>query len=342
MNLADVQAFALDVWKVKQAELVAFMLCLGDRLDIFGALAEAGPSDSTDLAAATGLAERPLREWLYGMAAADMLGFTDGAFSIPDAAVPVLVDENTSPFYAAGAFAMLTDDQLEPTLGLMRTGFGGGFDAIGSHSIDALERMTGPSHRIILAGLVLPAIGADLERLASIADLGCGTGLSTEVIAASAPNARVVGIDPSSESIARANDRSDDRVGFVEDYAENLPELGTFDLITALDCLHDMPRPDLALSACRQALGTDGIMLVKEPRSTGDFDRDRKNPLLALNYGFSLTGCLHSALSTEDGWGLGNTGLYPDRLEALALECGFGEVRHLDIPDPAATYSVLR
>ncbi len=114
-----------------------------------------------------------------------------------------------------------------------------------------------------------------------------------------------------------------------------------FDMITALDCLHDMPRPDLALSACRDALADDGIMLVKEPRSTGDFERDRKNPLLALSYGFSLTGCLQSGLSTEDGWGLGNTGLFPNRLEALARECGFEHVTHLEVPDPAATYSVL-
>lgn len=83
-------------------------------------------------------------------------------------------------------------------------------------------------------------------------------------------------------------------------------------------------------------------MLVKEPRTTGDFDADRRNPLLAMYYGFSLTGCLQSGLATADGWGLGNMGMSQSKLEELAEASGFEFVEPIDVSDPTSSYYLVR
>jgi SAM-dependent methyltransferase len=342
MDLQAIQDYALEVWKAKQGEVVSLMIGLGDQLDIFTAMAGAGPVDSETLATSTGLAERPLREWLYGCAAATLIHHDAGKFVLPDEAIPVLVEEETSVFYAAGAFAMVPPDILAPTVELLRTGRGAGFDSLGAHTIEALERMAGPTFRILLPGVVLPAAGIELPQRGRIADIGCGTGVSSTILADAFPDASVVGLDPSVASYSRAMARANHRITFELDYAENLPNRGEFDFITAFDCLHDMPRPDLALQACRGALRPGGAVLVKEPRASGDFETDRRNPLLAMNYGFSLTGCLQSGLSTEDGWGLGNMGMDESTLRTVATEAGFDSVERVKVSDPAASYYVLR
>jgi SAM-dependent methyltransferase len=285
---------------------------------------------------------RPLREWMLGMAAADLLDYEDGVFELPAQAIPVLVDSETSPFYAAGSFATMPPDFVQPTIDLLRTGSGAGYGSMSSHELEAMERITGPAFRTTLPNAVIPATGIDARSVATIADVGCGTGVSSSVLAACFPNASVLGVDPSEKAQEVAGERAGESVGFVCRRAEELPELGSFDLVAAFDCLHDMPRPDHALSAIRQALNPGGALIVKEPRSTGDFERDRKNPLLAMSYGFSLTGCLQSGLSTDDGWGLGTLGLHPSALESLAGEFGFESVSHLDVDDAGATWSLLR
>jgi hypothetical protein len=83
-------------------------------------------------------------------------------------------------------------------------------------------------------------------------------------------------------------------------------------------------------------------MLVKEPRASGDFETDRRNPLLAMNFGFSLTGCLQSGLATEDGWGLGNMGMDEATMRTVATDAGFAGVERVRVSDPAASYYVLR
>ncbi len=95
-----------------------------------------------------------------------------------------------------------------------------------------------------------------------------------------------------------------------------------------------MPRPDLALAAIRRSLRPDGVLVIKDIKSTGDFEKDRRNPLLALMYGFSVSACLGSGLSTEDGLGLGTLGFHPEVAEGMCRSAGFSRFRIARRPRP--------
>ena len=345
-DMERVQAYALKVWQAKQGEMVSLMIELGERLDLFDAIAAHPAMTAEELGSETGLHERPLREWLCGMAAAELLDHDDGRFSLPEEANPVLVDEQGSLFFAAGVFrGSFPPWLIDAVVGLFRSGRGADFDAFGDDMAEAVERLAGPFNRLALVPLVLPQLGDLTERLAAggrVADVGGGTGLAGEAVARTYLDAVVVVVDPSELAIERGRRRAGDvdnlefRIGRAEEIDD-----GPYDLLMALDCLHDMPRPDLGLAAMRANLAPGGVVLVKELRSTGSFESDRRNPLLSMFYGFSLMGCLLSGMSTDDGWGLGNTGLHPAALEALATEHGLGSLHRLEVPDPGNLYYSL-
>ena len=133
-------------------------------------------------------------------------------------------------------------------------------------------------------------------------------------IASTFPNTTVIGFDPSSTALSMARERVAEaglgNVSFVEAGAEFLPADTGADLVICFDCLHDMPRPDKAATAIRRAIKDDGTWLIKDIRSSGSFEKDRRNPMLAMFYGFSVASCLQSALSEPDGLGLGTLGLH--------------------------------
>ncbi len=341
-----VQAYALKVWQAKQGEMVSLMIELGERLGLFAAIAAHPAATAHELASQTDLHERPLQEWLYGMAAADLLDHDDGRFSLPEEASPVLVDGRGSLFFAAGVFrGSFPASMIDAIVGLFRTGRGADYDAFGDEMAEAVEHLTGPFNRLALVPLVLPQLGSLTERLAAggkVADVGGGTGLAGEAVARAYPDTNVVVVDPSERAVQRGRRRAGDiaNLEFRLGSAEEIDD-GPYDLMMALDCLHDMPRPDLGLAAMCANLASGGVVLVKELRSTGDFESNRRNPVLSMFYGISLMSCLLSGMSTDDGWGLGNTGLHPAALEALAMEHGLGSVRRLDVPDPGNLYYSL-
>ncbi|MDH4365775.1 MAG: hypothetical protein OEY70_16995, partial [Acidimicrobiia bacterium] len=106
--------------------------------------------------------------------------------------------------------------------------------------------------------------------------------------------------------------------------------------------LHDMPRPDRAAAAIRRAIQPDGTWLIKDIRSSGSFEKDRRNPMLAMFYGFSVASCLQSALSEPGGLGLGTLGLHPERAEQLVRDAGFGSFTTHDFNDAANLYYEAR
>jgi 2-polyprenyl-3-methyl-5-hydroxy-6-metoxy-1,4-benzoquinol methylase len=234
---------------------------------------------------------------------------------------------------------------VEAVSELLRTGRGLSYDEQGAEMVAVLERMTGPFNRAGLVAMVLPAAGGLVGLLESgirVADVGCGAGVAAETIATAFPASQVVGVDPSRHAIDRARRRAGDRAN-LEFFAGSIDDLGgDFDLVLVFDCLHDMPRPDLVLAAIAERLAGDGRVFIKEIRSTGDFERDRKNPLLALAYGLSLVSCLASGLSTQDGMGLGNLGLHPAALTRLLAGSGFAAPERLEVPDPANLYYLAR
>lgn len=348
MDREALQRYALEVWRVKQGELVAMMIHVGDRLGLWKELAQAGPVTPQALADRTGYAARPLAEWLYGVAAAGLVQHQEGAFTLPPEGAAVLADEEGSFLFAAGAFEVPAGDrdQLEGVLELMRSGHGRAHEEMGAEMARLLERMSGPAHRHTLVQWAIepiPGLADRLRKGATVADVGCGAGVAAETIARTFPRSRVTGIDPSATAISRAQERTRElsNLEWVVGPAEELPRRGRFDLVMFLDVLHDMPRPDRGLAAAAEALASDGVVLVKEPRTSGDFEKDRRNPLQALNYGMSLSGCLQSGLSTEDGMGLGTVGVSPPVLAELAAGAGF-KVAQLETPDPAFSYFALR
>lgn len=344
-DLEALKAYSLKVWMAKQGQLVGLMVEVGDRLGIFRQIAHHGPATAEEWSGRLGLALRPLTEWLYGMAAAGLVEHTDGRFELPEAGAWVMAEEERSLFFAAGIFGgSHPPEMVEAVSGLMKTGGGTPYDDLGPETAIALERMTGPFNRAGLVPMVLSRVPGLIDRLSEgvrVADVGCGAGVAAETIATSFPASTVTGVDPSRHAIERAMSRAGGRsnLQFLVGSAGELT--GEFELVLVFDCLHDMPRPDLVLPSILDHLAPGGLVLIKEIRSTGDFERDKKNPLLALAYGLSLVSCLASGLSTEDGLGLGNLGLHPAALTDLLLRTGFEAPEGLDVPDPANLYYLV-
>ncbi len=341
---------AFQVWTYKKGEMVSTLLCIGDQLGLFRALSDTQPATSHDLAEATCLAERLVREWLYGVAAAGLVNYDDGAFSLSPEAEALMVDEEGSLHFAMGAFrGGLGDDALELILESFRTGIGITYEQQGPRAAAGLARTTGPFSRQNLTSIILPGldgVAAKLDRGAKVLDVGCGAGVSACLIAQAWPQSEVVGFDPSGTAVRQAQQRARDEglsnTRFVEAGANDVPASGDFDLALTFDCLHDMPRPDLALLAIRAALDAEGTLLIKDIRSKGDFNLDRRNPMLAMFYGFSVTSCLQSALSEPDGMGLGTLGLHPDKAREMTAAAGFSRFTEHDFDDAANLYYEVR
>jgi SAM-dependent methyltransferase len=342
-----VKLFSFTVWSYRMGEQVSLLVHLGDRLGLYRAMADAGPLTSDEVAERTECDERFVREWLLGQAAANLVErHDDGRFELTPVQAAVLADEEGSLAFAAGAFLGGREPEMVDRIAeSFRTGVGLTYEQQGPAAAAGLARMTGPWSRLALVDTILPALDGVVGRLeagADVVDIGCGAGVTLTTIAQAFPASRCVGYDPSSTAVAQARQRATDmgltNVEFREAAAEHLPPQPSFDLVLTFDCLHDMPRPDRAAEAVRRTLRGDGTWLIKDIRSSGDFARDRRNPLLALFYGFSVASCLQSALSEPGGLGLGTLGLHPKRAEALVREAGFGRFRTHDFDDAANLY----
>jgi 2-polyprenyl-3-methyl-5-hydroxy-6-metoxy-1,4-benzoquinol methylase len=344
----EIGLYAFRVWGYKQGEAVSILIHLGDRLGLFRALAGLGTTDADALAAATGLHERWVLEWLRGMAAADLLVTVDGeTFTMPPEAGAVLVDEDHLAF-AAGAFAGGRPAAFVDRLAdAFHSGVGPDYDAQGAEGAHEVERMSAAWSRTALVPVVLPRLDgvvAKLETGGRVLDLGCGAGVAMAAIAGAFPATQVDGVDLSRHAIERAETNlarlpnATARLG----RAEAVTEHEAYDLVLTFDCLHDMTRPAEAIEAVRRAVKTDGTWLAKEIRCWPTWEQNRRNPLLALLYGFSITSCMASALSEPGGAGLGTVGLHGDLLQAMAEQAGFGRFTVHDVEDPANLYYEIR
>jgi len=351
LDAEAMKKFGFLVWNYKMGEQVSLMIHLGDRLGLYRALDGAGPRTSQELADELGLSERLVREWLLGQAAARLVDYhDDGRFELSPVAAAFLADEQGSLSFAAGAFRGGTDPvHLDALVHSFHSGLGVTYEQQGTAAAAGLARMTGPWSRLALTSVILPALDgvvAKLEAGATVVDIGCGAGVTAATIAATYPNTNVIGFDPSSTALSMARERVAEaglgNVSFVEAGAEFLPADTGADLVICFDCLHDMPRPDKAANAIRRAIKDDGTWLIKDIRSSGSFEKDRRNPMLAMFYGFSVASCLQSALSEPGGLGLGTLGLHPERAEQLVRDAGFGSFTTHDFNDAANLYYEVR
>jgi hypothetical protein len=168
--------------------------------------------------------------------------------------------------------------------------------------------------------------------------------LALELLADAYPNSVFEGYDVSERAIVAARDRFAGRANVSLHLVggEDLPATGDVDLVMTLDCLHDMPRPDLAMAAIREAIATDGVWLAKEIRSSPDWQKNRRNPVLAMMFAASVSTCMASAMSTPDGMGLGTLGLDPATLAEMATAAGFTRFVQHEVDDPTNLYYDIR
>ncbi len=350
--------FAFRVWRYKMGEIVSLMIHLGDRLGLYEAMHGAGPVTDAELAERSGLDPRFVEEWLLGQAAADLVTrHDDGRFELDAVGAALLADEEGSVDFAAGAFRGGTEPEVVDALvRSFETGVGITYEEQGAVATAGLARMNTPRTRQTLVSEVLPAVDGLTDRLnrgTTVVEIGCGGGVALTTMAAAFPTSTFIGIDPSPTAIElarrQAGNEGASNTTFVEGFADDVDEVvdevldgDAVGLVMAFDCLHDMPRPDRALAAIRDVIADDGMLLVKEIRCTGDFEQDRRNPLLALLYGFSVASCLQSARSEADGLGLGTVGLHHDRLADMATAAGFASVTQHDLGEPNNLYYDIR
>ncbi len=347
----EVGAFVYQVYDYKQGEMVSLMIHLGDRLGLYRAMDGAGPLSAADLATRSGLDERWLLEWLRGQGAAGLLEYVgDDRFELTPVGAAVLADEESSLAFSAGAFSGPLDPGVVDGLAeAFRTGIGLSYEQLGPVGAHRTERMLGPWARLALVPRIIPQLDGVHDKLvegATVADVGCGAGVALLAMAEAYPESTFAGFDPSDHAIDRADEKTQaGGFGNVELHrgrAEDLPSTPTFDFLLTFDCIHDMTQPGDAIAAIRRAIRDDGTWLIKDIRSTPDYEANMENPMLAMMYGFSVASCMSSALSEPGGVGLGTLGFNPEVAERMCREAGFSRFEMHDFDDPANLYYEVR
>ena len=296
------------------ATLNTALVVMGDRLGLYRALAGAGPLTPDELAQRTGTAVRYVREWLNAQAAGAFVDYDpdSGRYTLPAEHAIALTDES-SPAYLPGLFQTALGSVLDsPRITeAATTGEGFGWHEHGRDVFDGCERFFRPGYNANLVSAWLPALDgvvAKLERGAAVADIGCGHGASTILMAQAFPASTFVGSDYHEGSITTARQRAaeagvSDRVRFEVAAASSYSGRG-YDLVTMFDCLHDMGDPVGAARHVRQSLAADGTWMVVEP-TAGDRVEDNLNPVGRAYYGFSTLLCTPASLSQDVGLALG-------------------------------------
>jgi SAM-dependent methyltransferase len=317
------------------AAINSSLLLVGDRLGLYKALAEAGPMTSTELARATGTAERYVREWLAAQAASGYVEYDaeTQSFSMPPEQAAVFADEDSPVFLASVGDLVAATMRDEPRITeAFRTGKGVGWDKRSECLFCGTARFFRTTYQHHLLQEWLPALDgvvAKLERGATVADIGCGHGVSTLLMARAFPNSRFHGFDYHDGSIEAAREAAaaaglSDRLSFETHLAKTVPARN-YDLVCFFDCLHDMGDPVGALAHVRTTMAPDGTCMLVEPFA-GDRLEDNLNPVGRVYYAASTMICTPASLDQEVGLALGAQA-GEARLRKVAEEAGFTRFR---------------
>lgn len=296
------------------ATLHAGMAVIGENLGLYKALREAGPLTSVELAERTGTHERYVREWLNSQASGGYVEYdaAAGRYWLSEEQAFVLADEK-SPAYLPGGF-LLAVSALRAVPRItesFRSGEGCGWHEHDEGLFRGTELFFRPNYAANLVSAWIPSLEGVEEKLKSgarVADVGCGLGASTILMAQAYPKSRFVGYDYHDKSIDMARQRAkdagvSDRVTFETAKAKDYRGTG-YDLVTFFDCLHDMGDPEGAASHVRQSLAPDGTWMIVEPFA-GDRVEDNLNPVGRVFYSASTLVCTPASLAQEVGRALG-------------------------------------
>ncbi|WP_119304859.1 methyltransferase domain-containing protein [Dongia deserti] len=310
----------------------AALVFTGDRLGLYRAMADGKPVTSQQLAGKTGTHERLVREWLSSQAASGFVTYDtrEGTFALSPEQAAVFADEN-SVVNMTGGFhslaAVFADQQsLEQAF---RTGKGVGWSDRCNCLFCGVERFFRPGYRANLISSWLPAldgVAQKLERGARVADVGCGHGASTIIMAEAFPKSQFVGIDFHGPSIAHAKEHAKHLTNVRFETARAQDFAGKdFDLITMFDALHDMGDPAGATAHARKTLKPDGTLMLVEPMA-GDSLGENLNPVGRVFYAFSTAVCVPASLNQEVAAALGAQA-GEKRLSEVVRQGGFSRFR---------------
>jgi SAM-dependent methyltransferase len=317
------------------AAINAALIVLGDRLGLYKAMAGAGAMTSAELAQKAGLNERYVREWLAAQAAGGFVTYDAATqrFTLPPEQAFALAMED-SPVFLPGFFqvvsAVIKDvPKIEDGF---RTGKGVGWHEHSHDLFHGTERFFRPNYRAHLVSEWIPALAgveAKLKAGASVADVGCGLGTSTILMAQAYPKSKFTGFDYHDGSIELAKQAAAkagvaDRVHFEVAAAKNYPGSG-YDFVAFFDCLHDMGDPEGAARHVLESLDRDGTWMIVEPFANDRLE-DNLNPIGRVFYGASTTLCTPASLSQEVGLALGAQA-GEKRLTEVLKAAGFTRVR---------------
>ncbi len=317
------------------ATMHAALLVIGDRLGLYRGLSEGGPQTSEQLAKRTKTTERYVREWLASQAAGGYVTYDPKTkrFSLTPEQALALANPDSPAFLPGGfqlATALVRDAaKIEEAF---RSGKGVGWHEHDPDLFEGTERFFRPGYRANLVSAWIPAlegVEAKLKRGAKVADVGCGHGASTILMAQSFPESAFTGFDyhePSIRWAAQAAKEAgvDGRVRFEVAKASAFPGKG-YEVVTLFDCLHDLGDPVGAARNVRNALAPDGTWLLVEPFAN-DALEDNLNPIGRTFYSASTLVCTPASLSQEVGLGLGAQA-GEQRLREVVQKAGFTRFR---------------
>ncbi len=316
------------------AAMSAVLVVIGDKLGLYKGMAGAGALTPAELARKTGTHERYVREWLCAQAAGGYVTYdaATGRFTLPaEQAFALAVDD--SPAFVPGFFQVVeaATRAEERMVDNFRTGKGMPWGEHAHCLFEGTERFFRPGYIGNLTAQWIPALDgveAKLKRGAKVADVGCGLGASTILLAKAFPASRFFGFDVHPASIELARKRADeagvaDRITFEVAKATDYPGTG-YDLVAHFDCLHDMGDPIAAARYVRKTLAADGTWMMVEPYA-GDKIEDNLNPIGRVYYAASTMLCVPNSMAAE-GVALGAQA-GEGRLRSVALEGGFTRFR---------------
>ncbi|MGH9775371.1 MAG: class I SAM-dependent methyltransferase [Candidatus Acidiferrales bacterium] len=317
------------------AAINAALLVIGDRLGLYKAMAGAGPLTPAEVARKTGTDERYVREWLAAQAAGGFVNYDAATerFTLPPEQAFALADES-SPMFLPGFFQIVASvmKDEEKLTEAFRTGRGFGWHEHDCGLFSGTERFFRPNYRANLIESWIPAlesVKAKLESGARVADVGCGLGTSTVLMAQAFPKSAFTGFDYHAASIALAKEAAEragvtDRVKFVVAPAKSYPGKD-YDFVAFFDCLHDMGDPEGAARHVLQSLHREGTWMIVEPFAHDRLE-ENLNPIGRLFYSASTLLCTPASRSQEVGLALGAQA-GEKRLREIITAAGFTRFR---------------
>jgi SAM-dependent methyltransferase len=335
INEAKLNEFVMKAVGEMGAAMNAALIVVGDKLGLYKAMAGVGPMTSAEIAKKTETTERYVREWLAAQAAGGFITYDSATakYTLPPEQAMALADEQ-SPVFLPGFFqivgACMRD---EPKISeAFRTGKGVGWHEHDSALFAGTERFFRPNYRAHLINEWIPALGDTESKLkagAHVADVGCGLGTSTILMAEAYPKSTFTGFDYHPQSIEMAREAAkkagvSDRVKFDVAKAKDYPGKG-YQLVAFFDCLHDMGDPEGAARHVRESLDPQGAWMIVEPFAHDKLE-DNLNPIGRVFYAASTMLCTPASLDQEVGLGLGAQA-GEGRLSKILTSAGFSRVR---------------